>query len=165
MDVVILHWPAEEDRRTALRDHGTPCLLLVDRVAVPPVVSHPREDWLRMPSSDRDIRAKVAGLRWRSDACVEHTAKAKRLELDDDGILRRGDDWVSLPPIEAQIVRALLGSSGSVVSRAVLQQAAWPGRDTPPNTLDVHMTRLRRRLDPLDASVRTVRARGYIIDN
>lgn len=164
MDVVILQWPAEEERRASLLDYGTPRLLLVDRTALPPVTSDLREDWVRMPSSDRDIQARVAGLTLR---CREHEAvqtPAPELTLDEDGILSNGTTWVSLPPIEAALVRALLASSGSVVSRATLQNAAWPDRDTPPNTLDVHMTRLRRRLVPVEVAVRTVRSRGYILD-
>lgn len=165
MDVVILQWPAEEPRRAALRDHGTARLLLVDRAAHPPVISDPQEDWVRMPSSDADIKAKAAGLSLRCIGAGVDGRRTKTLAIDDDGILRRGDEWVSLPPIEAEIVRALLATSGSVVSRAALQQAAWPGRETPPNTLDVHMARLRRRIAPLEVMVRTVRSRGYIIDN
>ncbi len=164
MDVVILQWPAEEERRASLLDCGTPRLLLVGRTALPPVSSDPREDWVRMPSSDRDIQARVAGLTLRCREQDSGPTPGPTLSLDNDGILSNGRNWVALPPIEAALVGALLDSSGSVVSRATLQNAAWPDRDTPPNTLDVHMTRLRRRLVPVDVVVRTVRSRGYILD-
>lgn len=166
MDVAILQWPEEEPKRASLLAVGTPRLLLVNRTALPPVTSDLREDWVRLPSSDRDIQARVAGLtlrcREQPGALVEQTSP---LTLDDDGILSAGKTWVSLPPIEASLVRELLGSVGSVVSRAALHSAAWPDRETPPNTLDVHMTRLRRRLTPIEVSIRTVRSRGYILEN
>ena len=84
--------------------------------------------------------------------------------LDDDGVLRSGPRWVSLPPVEARLTEALLERFGAVVSREALSKAGWPEGSPGRNALDVHVLRLRRRLSRLDLVIRTVRSRGYMLE-
>lgn len=74
------------------------------------------------------------------------------------------DQWVSLPPIEHRLAEVLLEKPAAVVSREALSRAGWPGESATRNALDVHMLRLRRRIEPLGLSIRTVRSRGYVLD-
>ena len=159
MDVVLLRWPAEQQRRDELRDEARPRLLLLENGAVPPLASDEIEDWIRVPASEVDLRARVDGLLRRVDARVDTT-----LRLDEDGVLHLGDGWVSLPPVEARLAAALLDCYGAVVSRETLGQAGWPAASPGRNTLDVHMVRLRRRLSPLALAIHTVRSRGYLLE-
>ena len=110
-------------------------------------------------SSLPDLRARVEGLRRRAEARIDPAPA-----LDDDGVLRLGDRWVSLPPVEARLTAALLGRYGAVVSRDALARAGWPAGAPGRNALDVHMLRLRRRLAPLALAIRTVRSRGYLLE-
>jgi DNA-binding winged helix-turn-helix (wHTH) protein len=84
--------------------------------------------------------------------------------LDEHGVLRFGGRWVSLPPVEARLTTALLDRFGSVVSRDALTKAGWPTGTGGRNALDVHVLRLRRRLDGVGLAIRTVRARGYLLE-
>ena len=84
--------------------------------------------------------------------------------LDDDGVIRLGAAWVSLPPVEARITNALLERFGAVVSRDTLARSGWPDGAPGRNALDVHVLRLRRRLAPLGLVIRTVRSRGYLLE-
>lgn len=118
-----------------------------------------REDWIRLPADDVDLRARVEALRLRLD-----TRGPERPELDDDGVMRMGERWVALPPVEARIAGALVGRFGAVVSRALLTTAGWPTGAPGRNALDVHVLRLRRRLAPLELAIRTVRSRGYLLE-
>jgi DNA-binding winged helix-turn-helix (wHTH) protein len=161
MDVLFVRWPAEEDRLAVLRAERRPRLLLVEGDASPPVNGDALEDWIRVPARDADVRARVAMLTIRSGA-VDVLAEPV---LDDDGVLRFRDRWISLPPVEARLTRALLERYGSVVSRETLAGAGWPGGAPNRNALDVHVLRLRRRLDRLDLAIRTVRARGYLLED
>ena len=79
-------------------------------------------------------------------------------------MLRLGDRWVSLPPVEARLTAALLERFGAVVSRDALARSGWPGGSPGRNALDVHVLRLRRRLSPLRLAIRTVRSRGYLLE-
>ncbi len=159
VDVELVHWPAEEKRRQELRDASAPRLLLVEDGAPAPVITTTDEDWVRMPAADADIQARIAGLARRAGGDRE-----ARPELDDDGLLRIGADWVSLPPVEARLTGALLERFRLVVSRDALSRAGWPDGAPGRNALDVHMLRLRRRVAPLGLAIRTVRSRGYLLE-
>jgi len=154
-----VRWPADSVRREELRASGVPRILLLEGGALPPVAPDDLEDWIRVPASDGDLQARVDGLRRRTEARTDPAP-----ELDDDGVLRLGDRWVSLPPVEARLTTALLERFGTVVSRDALGRAGWPAGSPGRNALDVHMLRLRRRLSPLRLAIKTVRSRGYLLE-
>ena len=159
MDVTLVRWPAEQLRRERLAEEGLPRLLLVDDGEAPPQVLEHLEDWIRVPADDADIRARIWTLQARYDA-----AGSVSPVLDDDGVIRVGGAWASLPPVEARITSALLERFGAVVSRDALSRSGWPDGAPGRNALDVHVLRLRRRLGPLGLVIRTVRSRGYLLE-
>ena len=159
VDVVLVRWPAEQHRRAELQRTDRPRLLLLEDGAAPPVPDDDLEDWIRVPASEDDLRARVDGLRRRAEARSPSVP-----DLDEDGVLRLGGAWVSLPPVEARLMSALLDRYGAVVSREALARAGWPSGSPGRNALDVHMLRLRRRLGPLALAIRTVRSRGYLLE-
>lgn len=159
MDVALVRWPDDESKRRELRTAGRPRLLLVDEMAPAPVSGDPLEDWIRLPADDRDLRARLDALTLRSEPRSDAMP-----EIDQDGLLRMGDEWVSLPPIEHRLAMALIDKPSAVVSRDVLAKVGWPDDSATRNALDVHMLRLRRRIEPLGLSIRTVRSRGYVLD-
>src|SRR5207253_9403009 len=80
---VVIRWPSDEERRRELADLGIPRLLLVDSEATPPICADALEDWIRLPSDERDIDARMNGLRARASAW----APATRPQLDGNGRL------------------------------------------------------------------------------
>ena len=160
MDVVLVRWPVEASRRQRLAEEQRPRLLLVADGAGPPGAVDCLEDWMREPADEAELAARMAALAVRARA---HVAP-DRPELDGDGVLRRGRDWVSLPPVEARLTAALLDRLGTVVSREALARAGWPDGAPGRNALDVHVLRLRRRLGPVGLAIRTVRSRGYLLE-
>ena len=156
MDVVLLRWPEETDRLGELRELGVPRLLLVAPEADPPPVVDPLEDWIRLPAEDRDMRARAATLATRAPAATLPV-------LDDDGLLRFDGRWIALSPVERTLAVTLMERFGAVVGRDVLAKRVWPSGAPTRNALDVHMLRLRRRIADLGLEVRTVRARGYLM--
>ena len=108
-----------------------------------------------------DVRARIAVLSMRAGM----NGGSGDPDLDEDGVLRFRGQWVGLPPVEARLTRALLERYGSVVSRETLTSAGWPGGAPGRNALDVHVLRLRRRLDPIGLAIRTVRSRGYLLED
>lgn len=152
-----MRWPVEFQRRDRLAGEKRARLLLVEDGAEPPAGEDPLEDWIRVPAPDLDVQARVATLTARARA-----AAAPRLDVD--GVLRFGSLWVSLPPVEARLTRAMLERFGAVVSRESLSRAGWPDGAPGRNALDVHVLRLRRRLAPVHLAIRTVRSRGYLLE-
>ena len=156
MDVVLLRWPVERDRREELRRQGAMRLLLIEDDAPPPDDCDPLEDWVRLPAPDADVRTRVRALQARA-----HDAAPT---LDEQGVLRHGGRWVALPPVEARLARVLLDRMDLVVGRDALARAGWPRGLTGRNALDVHMVRLRRRLAGVGLVIRTLRSRGYLLE-
>lgn len=159
VDVVLLRWPAEAARRAELQGVGVPRLLMLEDGVAAPVLEDELEDWIRVPAVEGDLRARLDSLRRRAEGRVTPLP-----DLDEDGVLRLGAGWVSLPPVEARLMAALLDRYGAVVSRDALARAGWPGGAPGRNALDVHMLRLRRRVGPLMLAIRTVRSRGYLLE-
>jgi DNA-binding winged helix-turn-helix (wHTH) protein len=159
MDVVLLRWPLEQDRRSDLLREGRPRLLLVEGQVPAPPPTDCLEDWVRLPVDEADLRARVEALAHRARA---HRADVP--ELDPDGVLRFAEGWVSLPPVEGRLMQALIERFGAVVSREQLSRAGWPNGAPGRNALDVHVLRLRRRIDRIGLAIRTVRSRGYLLE-
>ena len=158
-DVRIVRWPNERALREELAKSGRARLLMVDADAAPPIASDPLEDWVRTPCGELDVRARLEGLRLRLERTLELVP-----ELDVDGVIRYGDRWAPLPPVEARLTGVLVRRFGAVVSRDELVAAGWPGGTPGRNALDVHVLRLRRRLEPVRLAIRTVRSRGYLLE-
>ena len=157
MEVALVSWPAEAEWLDWLRGTGQPRRGLVRADADPPVNEDDLEDWVRTPADPIEVHARVAVLKVRA-ARVSPT-------LDDSGRLNVGSRWVDLSPIEYRLVGSLLEHFGTLVSRDALIRAGWPGTKPSDNQLDVHVLRLRRRLEPTGLRLRTVRSRGYTLDH
>jgi len=155
----MLRWPEERRAREDLARLGRARLLIVDVDAAPPVAADPLEDWVRASAGDLDVRARLEGLRMRLEQTMELVP-----ELDDDGVIRFGERWAPLPPVEARLTAVLVRRFGAVVSRDDLAAAGWPDGAPGRNALDVHVLRLRRRLAPVRLAIRTVRSRGYLLE-
>lgn len=155
----MVRWPVEEERLLELRALGRPRLVLVEDGERPPIPSDDLEDWIRVPAPEDDLRARVEGLRRRAGAPPSPP------DLDENGVLRFEGHWVSLPPVEARITAALLDRYGAVVSREALARSGWPDGAPGRNALDVHMLRLRRRVEAVGLAIRTVRSRGYLLES
>lgn len=79
--------------------------------------------------------------------------------------IRRGDRVVELRPREFDLLAALIGASGRVVTRARLLQVVWGyAESVRSRTIDTHVTALRRKLErdpPRPRHIVTVRKVGY----
>jgi DNA-binding response OmpR family regulator len=159
MDITLIRWPAEADRLPDLRSARVPRLLLVDEGSPPPVIEDDYEDWIRVPAPEQDLRARVEGLSRRASAAGEGSP-----EIDEYGVVRYNGAHTAVPPVEARLAELLIERFGAVVGRPELSEAGWPGGHANRNALDVHVLRLRRRLAEAGLSIRTVRARGYLLE-
>ena len=83
--------------------------------------------------------------------------------LDPDGLLRRGSRWVAVSPHEEEVLHLLLARWARMVPRASLVAAVWPDGSASDRALNTLMGRLRKRLEPLDLTIETIRARGFLL--
>jgi two-component system OmpR family response regulator len=157
VSIEAARWPSERDKVEDLRRRRVPRLLVVEPGADPPLPEDFLEDWVRPDTTDDEVEARRSGLEARA------RLYGALPEIDDDGLLRFRRRWVAVSPVEGALVRALVERYGSVVTRDTLAARAWPDGIPTRNALDVHMLRLRRRIAPLGLEIRTVRSRGYLL--
>ncbi len=128
------------------------------------------DDYLPKPFNPRELLARMrAILRRRNPA--EQTAEKTILRVDDmeldpaaRTVLSKGMQ-VELTDVEFALLEALMRSPGKAVSREDLAQCVL-GRNFNPfdRSLDMHVSRLRRKLDEVSSSgdrVKTIRGAGY----
>jgi DNA-binding response OmpR family regulator len=155
---VVLQWPADAREVERLAASGLPRLLLVHPDADPPDTGDCQEDWIRLPADQRDIGARLEALGQRA---ARHQALP---EVDEHGRVHHRGRWVATSPIEQQLVALLVERFGAVVAADELRQRAWPHGLSSAGALRVHMTRLKKRVAPLDLHIRGIRPSGYLIE-
>ena len=95
---------------------------------------------------------------------------ARRLALRMDLLRRvvtRSGSPVELLPTEWRLLEYMMRHPGQVLTRTMLLEREWDFTfDPTTNVVDVHVSRLRRKLEGADgpALIRTVRGAGYILD-
>jgi DNA-binding response OmpR family regulator len=89
------------------------------------------------------------------------------LELDLlDRTAKRGNRQIDLRPREFRLLKYMMQRSGQLLTRATLFKDVWDYKFVPEsNLVDVHMGRLRRKVDGPDeaAIIRNVRGAGFIL--
>jgi two-component system OmpR family response regulator len=80
--------------------------------------------------------------------------------------VRRDGQLIELQPREFRLLEYLMRHSGQVVTRTMLLEKVWDYHfDPQTNVIDVHISRLRRKIDrDFDAELlHTVRGAGYVL--
>ena len=151
------------------RDGGTPILLLTARSEVEDRIiglERGADDYLVKPFEPRELLLRIATILRR--AALPKTLARIRLgecEFDPErGELWRKDRLIRLTTIEEGLLRALAMHAGRTVSRdELIRQTAIDGGA---RTVDVQVTRLRRKIEPdprMPRFLQTVRGKGYLL--
>ena len=157
-----------------LRQRGldTPVLILTAKDAIEDRVAGldtGADDYLVKPFAFPELLARVRALLRRGR--VESKARLKSDDLEMDLVARRairGGQVLDLTVREFELLEYLMRHQGGVVSREMLARDIWkePSRHTPlDNVIDVHIARLRRKVDdPFERKlVHTVRGVGFTL--
>ena len=126
------------------------------------------DDYLPKPYSFAELLARVEVLSRRRGGRGEETVlRVADLVLDRmSREVRRGEEEISLQPREFRLLEYLMKHAGQVVTRTMLLENVWDYHfDPQTNVIDVHISRLRSKIDkgfsqPL---LHTVRGAGYMI--
>src|SRR5476651_2307538 len=156
-----------------LRDKGieTPALILSALGQVDDRVKGLRaggDDYLPKPYSFSELLARIEVLaRRRSGRGEETVYRVGDLALDRlSHSVTRGDTEIGLQPREFRLLEYLMKHAGQVVTRTMLLENVWDYHfDPQTNVIDVHISRLRSKIDkgferPL---LHTIRGAGYMI--
>ncbi|HEV2079156.1 MAG TPA: response regulator transcription factor [Allosphingosinicella sp.] len=128
------------------------------------------DDYLAKPFSFKELIARLNAISRRLGGEEAPEARLVVGELSLDLLTRaasRGDRRIELLTKEFQLLEYLMRHSGQVVTRAMLLEAIWNYSFLPgTNVIDVHISRLRSKIDPEGERplIHTVRGAGYRLD-
>ena len=148
----------------------TPALILSALGAVDDRVKGLRaggDDYLAKPYSFSELLARTEVLARRHGGREEMVYRVGDLELDRlSHRVTRGEAEIVLQPREFRLLEYLMKHAGQVVTRTMLLENVWDYHfDPQTNVIDVHISRLRSKIDKGFAQplLHTVRGAGYMI--
>jgi len=176
-DVVVLDWmlPGESGLafarrlRADARTRDLPILMLTARAMEQDKISGLEagaDDYLTKPFSPKELAARIkAVLRRRAPQLSGDVVEVEGLRLDPASHrVTAGDHRLTLSPAEFKLLHFLLTHPGRVYSRTQLLDQVWGDHVyIEERTVDVHIRRLRKALEPSghDRFIDTVRGSGY----
>jgi two-component system OmpR family response regulator len=158
----------------ALRTSGkqTPALILSALGEVDARVEGLRaggDDYLVKPFSFSELLARLEVLIRRSVTATEQTTHLKVGDLEMNLLSRevkRSQQTIELQPREFRLLEFLMRNSGQVVTRTMLLENVWDYNfDPQTNVIDVHISRLRSKIDKHfeQPMLHTIRGAGYVL--
>jgi DNA-binding response OmpR family regulator len=156
---------------SALRQNSlrTPIIVLTARDSVGARVAGldaGADDYIVKPFAFEELLARMRALMRREPAHPQLVLTAGPLTMDVvKRTVTRDDEQVELTVREFEVLECLMRFSGQIVSRETLAREVWKEARTTSldNVLDVHLTRLRRKIDAnrTPSLIHTVRGIGF----
>ncbi len=125
------------------------------------------DDYLVKPFAFVELAARIEALLRRPPPSPETLLRVGPLVLDLIGrTARRGGREIELLPTEFKLLEYLIRHVGQVVTRGMLLEDVWHYRFLPhTNVVDVHIGKLRRKLDTADEPpmLHSIRGAGFML--
>lgn len=153
--------------RTA--QNPTPILMLTAKDAIEDRVAGldaGADDYLVKPFDFQEFMARIRAITRR-----ESQNKAELIEIADLSIdphsftVKRGTEAIALTRREFTLLEALARHTGHVLTRDAILDRVWNNLENQPNTVNFHMSSLRKKIDPphLPRLIHTVHGLGYVL--
>jgi two-component system, OmpR family, response regulator len=126
------------------------------------------DDYMTKPFASEEMTARLEVLLRRRGAApreMELTTADLRLDLISRVAHRAGAE-IRLMPTEFKLLEYMMRNSGQILTRTMIFEAIWGYHFDPgTNLIDVHLGRLRRKIDRpgLTPLIQTIRGSGYAL--
>ena len=123
------------------------------------------DDYLGKPFALSELLARLEALTRRSSAETRLQVSDLEMDLLSRAVTRSGQP-IDLLPREFRLLEYLMRNAGHIVTRTMLLEKVWDHHfDPQTNVIDVHISRLRQKIDrPFDRPLlHTVRGAGYVL--
>ena len=174
-DVIVLDWllPGKDGlavcQALRARDISTPILMLTARGSLSDRVNGLTtgvDDYLTKPFAFAELLARIRALLRRSRTARPAVLRVADLTLDPASRrVTRAGVAIGLSHREYELLEALAGHEGQVLTREVIQERVWMDEDSYSNTVDVYIRLLRKKIDVGHDQklIHTVRGTGYTL--
>ena len=158
-------------RQLRARNIALPILMLTARASVEDRVEGldaGADDYLPKPFAFPELLARIRALTRRGEAVVPTVLHVGEVELDPARFtVRRRGERIVLTTKEFAILEYLMRHTGELVTRSALLESCWDeSYEGVSNLVDVHVSRLRRKLDLVGNPVlQTIRGAGFILED
>ncbi len=124
------------------------------------------DDYMVKPFSNRELEARIkANLRKKVIVETEETVSTSLFEIDNQRyLLQNGEYTVELTRKEMDLLKILILHQGEYVEKSYLLEKVWGYLDSEDTrTLDIHISKLRKKLEKINISnaIKTKRGVGY----
>jgi len=157
-------------RNLRARGIETPVICLTARDAVDDRIKGldlGADDYLTKPFSFAELLARTRALLRRGQAVSMNLITVADLMVDVVAhTVRRNDKRLDLSPTEYALLEYLSRNAGQVLSRTMILEHVWDMNQDPlTNVIDVHINRLRKKVDHGFAKplIHTIRGVGYVL--
>ena len=147
----------------------TPVLMLTARDTVADRVrglDSGADDYLVKPFDYSELLARVRALLRRDKVHRRTEISIADLVIDTTSrTVTRGGNLIALTPREYSVLETLAAEEGRTLTREMLQNTVWAGEEVFPNTVDVCVGHLRRKMDKgyTMRLVKTIHGVGYCL--
>ncbi len=148
-----------------VQDKNVPILFLTacdDEVQIVRGLDSGADDYVTKPFKLLELLSRIRALLRRSSNNTTTVYKTNTISVDMNSLtVKKDGEILFVTHTEFQILSALIRNNGNIVTRANLLDSIWDsdGAFIDDNTLSVHVSRLREKLD--GSHIKTVRGIGY----
>jgi len=155
-------------QRLRKRGQTLPVLLLTARSAVADRVKGLNvgaDDYLPKPFELEELDARLRALLRRSEGQVHEVQQLGDLEYRDEGYFLLRGEMLSLTPRELALLKVLMFRRTRPVSRQQLfEQVFSLSDDVSPESIELYIHRLRKKLQQSNVRITTLRGLGYLLE-
>ncbi|MGM3159810.1 transcriptional regulator TctD [Dickeya undicola] len=154
--------------RLRKRGQDLPVLLLTARTSVADRVrglNLGADDYLTKPFELAELEARLRALLRRSQGQVQEVQRLGDLSWHDEGYFLLQEKPLALTPREQAVLHTLMQRRGRPVSRQYLYEQVFTlTDDASPDSLDLYVHRIRKKLAGSDVMIVTLRGLGYSLE-
>lgn len=146
LPIIVLSALGSPDQRIAGLDHGA-------------------DDYLAKPFSTDELLARIRAVMRRPTQMGDSKVTIGKLQFNlSTRMVEVAGEALDLPRRELLVLEALVQRAGRTVQRSTLEEAVYGFDDEiASNTLDAHISRLRRKLDGAGVEIHGLRGLGYLL--
>lgn len=125
------------------------------------------DDYMTKPFELGELEARLQALVRRCYGGFSNTIEIGRLLLDTrNHQIKANGQFLSLSARESAVLEVLLIQANKVVSKdRIAQRLSSAGDALADNAIEVYIHRVRKRIEPYDVVIRTVRGLGYLLES